>query len=274
MLILKEMMNKHDSQRRIAVGISSESRLGSRTLSACIQAKKRKFATPIVVGKNISSRCKLEIVNDDNPEHKIIDMLRDGEVAAVVRGSLEATPVLTYLKQHIPETAIRIALFEDKVGHSFLLAPVGIDEGNSYIEKECILREGINLLKFFNITPKVCILAGGKQRDVGRNPISDQTIADAEKLIEKYPDYEIFTPGIMLEKGLKKNANFILAPGGISGNLIYRSLVHVSGFAVSYGAPFRETSSDKNCLCFTDTSTVGTIPDYVRAIAFTSSLAC
>lgn len=273
-MILREMMKRLDPAHKIAVGISSDDRLGSRTLSACTQAKKKRYADPIVVGSNIPLQKKLERVNVDNPEHKLVDMLREGEVDAVVRGSLEATPVLTYLKQYIPKAAVRIALFEDKVGNSFLLAPVGIDEGNSYIEKENILREGINLLNSFNIDPKVCILAGGKQRDVGRNPVSDQTIADANKLIENFTGYNIFSTGIMLEKALKQNANFIIAPGGISGNLIYRSLVQVSGYAVSYGAPFRETSSGKNCgcTCFTDTSTVGTISDYVRAIAFTSSL--
>lgn len=268
------MMKKCDSGHKIAVGISSEERLGSRTLSACVQAKKKGYADPIVVGSNIQPQNQLEVVNDDNPEHKLVDMLQEREIAAAVRGSLDATPVLTYLKKFIPKTAVRIALFEDKVGNSFLLAPVGIDEGNSYEEKETILREGTNLLKFFGIEPKVCILAGGKQRDLGRNPISDETIADAKALIENFPDYEIFSTGIMLEKAFKRNANFIVAPGGISGNLIYRTLVHVSGYAVSYGAPFRETSSGENCncICFTDTSTLGTISDYVRAIAFTSSL--
>ncbi|MHA1167597.1 MAG: methanogenesis marker protein Mmp4/MtxX [Candidatus Hodarchaeales archaeon] len=268
-MILKEMMKRLNSSHRIAVGISSNNRLGSRTLSACIQAKKKNYATPVVIGRNLPPQEHLEVVNVDNPEHEIINLLRDGKVDAAIRGSLDATPVLKYLKQYLPETAVRIALFEDKVGPggSFLLAPVGIDEGNNYLEKECILKEGINLLQFFDIEPKVFILAGGKQRDVGRNPVSDKTIEEANKLAEKFSDYAIFTPGIMLEKAFQEQANFIISPGGISGNLIYRSLVHVSGYCVSYGAPFRG-----NCLKFTDTSTVGTIPDYVRAIAFTSSL--
>jgi len=50
-----------------------------------------------------------------------------------------------------------------------------------------------------------------------------------------YPNLEIYHDQILIENSIKNGANLILAPNGISGNLIYRTLIHL-GKGKSYGA--------------------------------------
>ncbi len=55
----------------------------------------------------------------------------------------------------------------------------------------------------------------------------------------------------MIEKAIENKSNLILAPNGISGNLIYRTLVHLGG-GKAYGAIYM--GIDYNII---DTSRVG-----------------
>ncbi|MEM2144736.1 MAG: hypothetical protein QW279_05210, partial [Candidatus Jordarchaeaceae archaeon] len=164
----------------------------------------------------------------------------------------------------------RIALLESSNGNQFLFAPVGIDEGKNLEEKVNFISDGVSLLQKLGISPKVAILSGGRAGDIGRDPMVDQTIRDAEEAVkivkEKNITQNIQNYQILIEDAEKDKVNLILAPDGVSGNLIYRTLVHL-GKGSSYGALY--TNLPKTII---DTSRAGPIKEYVGAIIFASAL--
>ena len=89
------------------------------------------------------------------------------------------------------------------------------------------------------MTPKISILSGGRESDLGRDVRIDETMRDANKVVEiiskKYPGLNISHDEILIENAVNKKSNLIIAPDGISGNLIYRTLVHLGG-GRAYGA--------------------------------------
>ena len=102
-----------------------------------------------------------------------------------------------------------------------------------------MIEKAIQLFKSLQITPKIGILSGGRLGDIGRDSWIDQNIIDAETLTtqlqQKYPKYQITHYQVMIEQAMQDEVNLLIAPEGIAGNLIYRTLVHLGG-GKSYGA--------------------------------------
>jgi putative methanogen marker protein 4 len=149
-----------------------------------------------------------------------------------------------------------------------LLAPVGIDEGQNIEDKMIIVNQACEFLKKIGKEPKIAVLSGGRSQDVGRSPQIDKSIIDGEKLtsIIKHK-YSVKHYYILIEDAINDKCNLILAPDGISGNLIFRSLVLV-GSAESYGAITMGIDQ-----IFIDTSRSQSIEGYIRAINFAHYLA-
>lgn len=170
---------------------------------------------------------------------------------AIIRGGLSSATFLKVLKgyrneiasnrteQEFPTLTTRLALLETSNNFQFFFAPVGIDEANNYKDKKILIENAIFFFQKINIKPKIAILSGGRLGDIGRDPRIDQTIQDAEKLVPiiqtQYPDVLIKHYQITIEDAIQDQTNIIIAPEGIAGNLIYRTLVHL-GNGKSYGA--------------------------------------
>ena len=150
----------------------------------------------------------------------------------------------------------------------FLLAPVGIDEGKNVDEKVIIVEQACEFLKRIGKEPKIAILSGGRSQDIGRSHQIDRSIRDGEKLtsIIKHK-YSVKHYYILIEDAIKDKCNLILAPDGISGNLIFRSLVLV-GSAKSHGAITLGINQ-----IFIDTSRAQSTEGYIRALNFAHYLA-
>jgi putative methanogen marker protein 4 len=199
-------------------------------------------------------------------EDELVDMLLNGSVDAAVRGSLNASKIMGRLKVKYPEI-LRSSLLEVH-GHRFLLAPVGIDEGDTVSQKVQIINAGAEFLLKLGIKPEIAVLSGGRAQDKGRSQKIDDSIAEGELVTaitrNKYPVKHYF---ILIEDAIKDGSNFILAPDGITGNLIFRSLVLVGGMK-SYGAL---TLGIKEI--FIDTSRSQDVEGYTRALKFSHYLA-
>lgn len=184
---------------------------------------------------------------------------------AYVRGSLNASEIMVKLKNRYKEF-YRASFIEIK-GHKFFLAPVGIDEGDSLLQKLQIIELGAQFLKRINIEPKIAILSSGRAQDVGRSQKIDKSIGQGELLTEitmnKYPVKHYF---ILIEEAIEDDVNFILAPDGITGNLIFRSLV-LSGCGESHGAVTLGIG-----VILIDTSRSLTVEGYTRALKFAKYL--
>jgi putative methanogen marker protein 4 len=201
------------------------------------------------------------VVHASNPEHALIDALKIGDIDAAVRGTLPASSTLGYLKREMGvETLQRIALLETVAGVQFLLAPVGVDEGWTIAEKVHFIERAKHIAKRFGINPRVAVLSGGRLGDIGRHHRVDASLAEAELVarLTGSDHMEILIEDAIMDHGI------LIAPDGITGNLIFRTLVFLGG-GIGHGAPV--VNIDK---LFVDTSRAS--PDYSNAILLAAAL--
>jgi len=203
---------------------------------------------------------KAGLMVSDHPGESLVRALMDGEIDAAVRGSLPSSTTLRALKDATGvDHLLRIAILSTPAGKKFLLAPVGVDEGWTVADKLELVERGRELAARLGLSREVAVLSGGRLGDVGRHPTVDRTLADAE-LVARLSGAT--HREILLEEAIG-TSGMILAPDGISGNLIFRTLVFL-GEGRAYGAPV--VNIDR---IFVDTSRAS--PDYANAL-FTASL--
>lgn len=164
----------------------------------------------------------------------LLAALREGEIRAAVRGELEAGEfVRQVLALWGRKKVFRIALLSTSRGRPFLFAPIGIDEGDTLEEKARFVRYGRSLLGELGWPDRVGILSGGRMEDRGRSARVDGSLRQAEALAARTGAR---LRHILIEEAVEEDA-FVLAPDGRTGNLIYRTLVHL-GNGRSHGAVY------------------------------------
>ncbi|MDO8841319.1 methanogenesis marker protein Mmp4/MtxX [Methanocalculus sp.] len=184
-------------------------------------------------GVQTRSDTPLRYHHSQHPERALIDALLRGEIDGGVRGTLPAHSTLRYLREATGVNQIeRVALLETIEGRRFLLTPVGVDEGMTINDKVRLIRGAERLADQIGIDRSVGILSGGRLGDIGRSPDVDRTLAEAELLAR-------ITGGIHAEILIEEAVHtfgIVIAPDGISGNLIFRTLV-LLGSGTGHGAP-------------------------------------
>ena len=228
-----------------------------------------KIAAGVGENKNVieaSKKVDFEVILTES-EEELINMLLNKEVDAAIRGSLSASIILNILKEKYQSKIYRASLLETN-GQKFLFAPVGIDEGDMLEEKIKIIDLSAEFLSKLGIEPKIAVLSGGRSQDAGRSQKIDDSIAEGEHVTRaaksKYSAKHYF---ILIEDAIKDNVNFILAPDGISGNLIFRTLVFL-GSGKSHGAVTLGINE-----IFIDTSRSQSVEGYIKALEFSNYLA-
>ncbi|MEN6442380.1 MAG: methanogenesis marker protein Mmp4/MtxX [Methanoregula sp.] len=195
------------------------------------------------------------------PERALVTDLMTGKIDAAVRGTLPSNATLTALKTAAGVDHLeRIALLETAHGKKFLLSPVGIDEGWTVQDKLELVRKGRVIARKFGLSERVGILSGGRFGDVGRHEMVDRSLADAE-LVARLGGA---THCEILIENAVENCGLIIAPDGISGNLIFRTLTFL-GAGHAHGAPVVNIPR-----IFVDTSRAS--PDYTNALMLAASL--
>jgi len=246
-----------------------------------LHALRRGFCQPVLIGSNLRNNDELETINTANPEETLIDLMMSRKVDGVVRGSFKANATLRALKSRMLKSGNqapnRIGLLQHPLSEKAIyLSPVGIEEGKDFETKKLIISKGIELLQLLGFSPKIDVLAAGLEPDdLGRDSYSDETIHAASQLVKvfgSYPELRIKSSGILVENSIGEGANFIIAPDGISGNLLYRTLVHVADWK-SFGAVLILKDSKLSDHVYVDTSRIGTVHEYRRALTFASALA-
>ncbi|AXV38421.1 MAG: methyltransferase [Methanobacterium sp. BRmetb2] len=199
-------------------------------------------------------------------ESELVDLLLKGHIDAAVRGSLSASKIINKIREASDQKIYRASFLEIN-NHKFLLAPVGIDEGDSLSDKVTIITYAAEFLKQIGATPEIAVLSGGRAQDIGRSKKIDNSINQGKKVTsitkDKYPVKHYY---ILIEDAINDGCNLILAPDGISGNLIFRTLVFL-GSGISYGAV--TLGIDK---IFIDTSRSQSINGFVRSLKFANYL--
>lgn len=189
---------------------------------------------------------------------ELLNHIKDPEIDGVVRGSLESNIIMDIRKEY--PHIFRASILEID-NHKFMLTPVGIDECDTVIAKKTIIKECSHIVEQSGHEPKIALLSGGRRQDKGRSPKIDKSIDECEAIVEELKGtYNIHHEYILIEEAIRNHANIIVAPDGIIGNIIFRSLVLVAGIK-SYGAL---TLKQPNL--FIDTSRSQTKEGYVNSI--------
>lgn len=199
-------------------------------------------------------------------EDELFDLLMSGEVDAAVRGSLSASVIMSKLKEKYPE--LYRASYIEFGGKKFLLSPVGIDEGETVAQKFNIAILASKFLESEGVKPHIAVLSSGRPNDRGRCRRVDKSLDDGEELTARIKERSLDVKHYyaLLEDVVKSDANVIIAPDGIVGNTIFRTLVLVAG-AKSYGAV---TLGMKEI--YIDTSRAQDVNGYKRALTLADRL--
>jgi predicted methyltransferase MtxX (methanogen marker protein 4) len=137
---------------------------------------------------------------------------------------------------------------------------VGVDEGWTIPEKLDLVAKGREIARTFGLPGGGAILSGGRLGDVGRHKQVDKSLASGE-LVAKIASAR--HAEILIEDAVE-DCGLIIAPDGISGNLIFRTLTFL-GAGKGHGAPV--VNIDK---IFVDTSRAS--PDYTNALMLADAL--
>lgn len=244
---------------RIGIGIGTESGPLLGDISRfCGRLELVCYAVPGIV-RSPHAGCRL--VESEEPWNDLTADLSAGRIDAAVRGTLPANATLSALKREMGVTRLeRIALLETAGGIKFLLAPVGVDEGWTVGERVGLIEKGREIAARLGLESRTGVLSGGRLGDAGRHPRVDESLAEAEIVasLAGATHYQILIEDAVGECGL------IIAPDGISGNLIFRTLVFL-GAGKGHGAPV--INIDR---IFVDTSRAS--PDYTNALMLAEKL--
>ena len=267
----------------IGIGLGQSEEQNLKILKACLKFLEE-FKSKILIFGNetvinhlknnkeyIENHEHIDLITSKEPEQEIINFLSNNMINAIVRGSLSSSKFLKKLKLELNISEVnRLALLETYDGFQFFYGPVGIDECNNIDSKILFVNKAINELQSLNIEPKISILSGGRLSDIGRDPKVDKTINIAEEVVEhirkEHPSLEINHDEILIEKAISNKSNLIIAPDGVSGNLIYRTLVHLGG-GKAYGAIYMDLNK-----ILIDTSRVGKISELEGALLLALAL--
>jgi len=260
---------------KVAIGVGWEREdCMSKTVLSAIDAQKQGLAKVVLVGDESKIRKYLiengvEVVHSDRPWFEIVKLIKENYVDAAVRGYLSATKVINEVKKSFNIVHLhRIALLSTYKKELFFFAPVGIDEGNDLMDKYILVEHALILHRKLDINPKIAILSGGRKEDFGRDSRVDKTLGEGEFLSsiieEKGLASDVKHYGILIEDAIDEKATFILAPDGICGNLVFRTLEFLGG-GKGIGAIYTDLIPEK---IFIDVSR--TTLDYVDSISFAS----
>lgn len=197
---------------------------------------------------------------------KLARDLHDGRIDAAVRGDTPSNDAMGAVRNIFRiSKVLRAAMMQPEGGRLFLLGPAGIDEGWTVPEKVQFAKLGAELFRKMGVEPVIGIMSGGRSSDLGRMPEIDKSIHNAEEAVRlaKLEGLNAVDMQILIEDAAAK-CDVIIAPDGISGNLIFRTL-HFLGHGTAMGAPILNIDS-----IYIDTSRAKS--DYVDAIALASAL--
>lgn len=219
----------------VAIGVDVEKPFADNIINSAIFAKKHGYANPIII-------CNKEIVTEvpyivsNNVEKELVHLLVSGEVEAAIRGNLSAKTLLHIIKSTFKcENLYRITMMEI-TNRPIMLAPVGIDEGDTLEELIEFALRGKKIADKFGLEYKVGVISGGRHEDRGRSKKVDEMLTQSEILTKKIEEIglKVENFGIEVERAIK-SSTMILAPDGIIGNFIFRSLVLIANID-SFGA--------------------------------------
>lgn len=181
--------------------------------------------------------CGTRLERFDSPEALVL-ALRDGRIDAAVRGTLSSSETLSHLRTAFGLRIImRVAVLADRTQKPFLLAPVGIDEGRDMSERMKLSLAASGYFGQLGWQLTVGVLSKGRIEDADRGPDIRTSLDEGEELAAELVSNGLDARhyAILLERAVVER-DLLIAPDGVSGNLIFRAL-HLVGGCEAFGAP-------------------------------------
>jgi len=260
-----ELITEKARRKPVRVAIGVESRVEEiihLAESACSQG----FGEVVVVSAT-EQNTQMEQVQSDDPCTCLVEMLKNGDVQGVVRGSLPSNTCMNAVKKGFGVSKLYRAAFlqTSSAEHTFLVVPVGVDEGTTLEDVIEAGKMAVDLLTKVEVAPRVGVLSCGREEDRDRNPLIGTSLDDASKICAWFEKNGVPCENcqILIEDAIQ-TCNVILPPNGVMGNLIFRTLCLLGG-GIGFGAPVLNIPG-----VYVDTSRESF--SYERAIALTSVL--
>lgn len=201
-----------------------------------------------------------------NDPLELTDDLHSGNIEAAVRGDMSSSKLLPMIKERFSLNELQRSVLLEPFGKKMVfVAPVGIDEGWTVPQKYELAVRSVALMRRIGMNEKIAVMSGGREDDRGRSPFVDSSIDQALELIDmlRSEGYDAYHSQILIEDAVDE-ADLVIAPDGISGNLMFR-ILHFLGNAKALGAPVINMEK-----VFVDTSRAKT--DYRDSIALAMRL--
>jgi predicted methyltransferase MtxX (methanogen marker protein 4) len=132
---------------------------------------------------------------------------------------------------------MRTAILEDGRGKCFLLTPVGIDEGLTIDARLELAEKSLAYFSRVGWKLRIGVLFKGRTEDIGRGEEIRRSLEEGELLTKMLRDRgHVASHNQILIEDAIRDSDLIVAPDGVTGNLIFRS-VHFVGGGNAYGAP-------------------------------------
>jgi len=181
--------------------------------------------------------CEIKLVNFGG-SLQLAEALRNGEIDAAVRGTAGSTGAMADLRKVFSlKEIMRVVVLGDPAGKPLLLAPVGIDEGKDMMARLEIVRSAVVYFSPMGWSPSIGVLSKGRIDDIGRGDDIRTSLADGEKIVQKLrgDGLDATHYSILVEEAARA-CDMVVAPDGVSGNLMFRTLHFLGGWK-AYGAP-------------------------------------
>ncbi len=243
-LLIHEMALKR--RARVAIGCDFSSKTSLLLLNSLLFATRERYVEPLlvadrppgseedpegVVGKEIPA------IISPSPWEDLVHLLKEDVVDSAVRGNLSSRKAVPELRSAFGCANLCRASLLEVEGRLVMLAPVGIDEGESQGDLLNVADGCSRLASRLGIPFRVAAISGGRLEDRGRSSRVDRMLEESDALVGalKSKGIDAVNFGVEIERAVDEGFTLILAPDGIFGNLIFRSLALV-GKVQSYGA--------------------------------------
>jgi putative methanogen marker protein 4 len=210
--------------------------------------------------------CRVSIKNYDDPGLLVRDLI-DHKIDAAVRGAMGSLEILKELKRQFNLKEVRrTAVLENANGKQFLLTPVGIDEGRSVAARIALVKDTVAYFSSVGWKLSIGVLSKGRTEDSSRGRDIRKSLSEGEGMAKALLSQGIPAKhfSILLEEAVRES-DLVVAPDGVTGNLIFRSM-HFVGGGRAYGAPVVNMPE-----AFVDTSR--SKADFVDAVLLAAGLA-
>lgn len=188
----------------------------------------------IVVGEEIRNISNV-IISNNSPHReqliaeKLVDMLVNKDIDAVIRGNIVASKILPLLAKRFGyDKVLRSAILKDVKGREFFLTPAAVTEGNFVKERLCMAVKTAKFAQGMGIVPKIAVLQTGDTH--GLSEYVEQSIDEADYIAGELSKlgYQVCFKGYAIEKAVEA-CNLIISRNGIVGNAIWRSIIGLGG---------------------------------------------